>query len=192
MKLSEYAKKYSLTYVSVYNHYRKGLIPGAFQMPSGTIIVPDEVNKEFLYPNKIVIYARVSSPGQKDDLDRQAERLNMFAMAKGYSIYKIIKETASGLNENREKLNSILQDKNYSILLVEHKDRLTRFGFQYIKMLFDEQKRTIEIVNEEEEKSDLIQDFVSVITSFCARIYGQRKGKRKTEIIIRELNNENI
>jgi predicted site-specific integrase-resolvase len=192
MKLSEYAKKYSLTYVSVYNHYRKGLIPGAFQMPSGTIIVPDEVNKEFLYPNKIVIYARVSSPGQKDDLDRQAERLNMFATAKGYSIYKIIKETASGLNENREKLNSILQDKNYSILLVEHKDRLTRFGFQYIKMLFDEQKRTIEIVNEEEEKSDLIQDFVSVITSFCARIYGQRKGKRKTEIITRELNNENI
>jgi predicted site-specific integrase-resolvase len=71
---------------------------------------------------------------------------------------------------------------------VEHKDRLTRFGFKYIESLMELQGRKIEVINNLDDKDDLIQDFVSVITSFCARIYGQRRSKRSTEKLIKELN----
>jgi predicted site-specific integrase-resolvase len=72
---------------------------------------------------------------------------------------------------------------------VEHKDRLTRFGFKYIEVLMEIQGRKIEVINNlEDDKDDLIQDFISVITSFCARIYGQRRSKRSTEKLIKELN----
>jgi putative resolvase len=72
---------------------------------------------------------------------------------------------------------------------VEHKDRLTRFGFKYIEVLMEIQGRKIEVINNlEDDKDDLIQDFISVITSFCARIYGQRRSKKSTEKLIKELN----
>jgi len=73
-------------------------------------------------------------------------------------------------------------------LLVEHKDRLIRFGFNYLVLLAEEQGKTIEVVNcAEDEKEDLIQDFVAVIYSFSARLYGLRRAKRKTEKIIKEI-----
>lgn len=81
----------------------------------------------------------------------------------------------------------MFKERKSTKIVVEHKERLTRFGFNYIKELFDGE---IVVVNEaEDDKQDLIQDFTSVITSFCARIYEQRRSKRKTEKIIQELNN---
>ena len=77
-------------------------------------------------------------------------------------------------------------------MIVEHADRLTRFGFNYLKILCDHLECELIVINQaEDEKSDLIQDFISIITSFCARIYGQRRCKRKTEKLIEELNNKN-
>ena len=74
---------------------------------------------------------------------------------------------------------------------MEHKNRLTRFGFNYLKLLAEEQGKTIEVVNEaENDKQDLMQDFIAIITSFCARLYGLRRSKQKTEKIIRELKSE--
>jgi predicted site-specific integrase-resolvase len=75
-------------------------------------------------------------------------------------------------------------------IVVEHKDRLTRFGFNYLDKLLAMQGRKIEVINlAENGKEDLVQDFVSIVTSFCARLYGQRRSKRKTERIIAELQN---
>ena len=72
--------------------------------------------------------------------------------------------------------------------MVEHQDRLTRFGFNYIEQLLKMQGRKIEVINlAENGKEDLVQDFVSIVTSFCVRLYGQRRSKRKTERIIAEL-----
>ena len=69
--------------------------------------------------------------------------------------------------------------------MVEHKDRLTRFGFNYLKQLWNVE---IVVVNEvAEDEKDLMQDFVSLVTSFCARLYGKRRTKRNTEKIIEEL-----
>jgi len=142
-------------------------------------------------PDKVCIYARVSSSENKDNLDRQAQRLEEYAIARGYQIHKVVKEIGSGVNDNRKQLNNLLIDKDYRILIVEHKDRLTRFGFNYINTWFEDVGKKVEVVNESvNDKGDLMQDFISIITSFCARIYGLRRSKRKTEKIIKELKDD--
>lgn len=188
MKLSVWAKKQGVSYKTAWRIWKSGKLD-AYQLPTGTVIVRDEIVNRL--PDKVVIYTRVSSSENKDNLDRQAERMEQYAIAKGYQIYKVIKEVGSGINDNRKQLTKILSDNNYRILIVEHKDRLTRFGFNYINVLFENMGKTIEVVNEVgNDRDDLMQDFISIITSYCARIYGLRRSKRKTEKIIAELKNE--
>jgi putative resolvase len=190
MKLSEYAKELGISYHTAWRMWKRGEIEGAYQLPTSTVIIPNLslTDEHTELPDKVAIYTRVSSSENKDSLDRQAERLQEYAMAKGYQIAKVVKEVGSGVNDNRRQLNKLLQDKSYNRLIVEHKDRLTRFGFNYLEILFKEQGRTIEIVNEADNgKEDLMDDFVSIITSFVARLYGLRRSKRKTEKLIEEL-----
>jgi len=81
-----------------------------------------------------------------------------------------------------------LSDRNFDILIVEHKDRLSRFGVNYIQILLAETGRALEIINgADNDKDDLMSDFAAIVTSFCARLYGQRRAKRKTEKIIADL-----
>lgn len=183
MKLSEYAKKNSVSYKTAWKWFKDGLIPNSRQLKTGTIIVDENVEAE--KEEYTIVYARVSSSENKSTLESQAKRLVDFCCAKGWKINEVVKETGSGLNDSRKKLMKIFKDKKATRIVVEHKDRLTRFGFNYLKELFDGE---IFVVNEaDDSKQDLIQDFISVITSFCARIYGQRRSKRKTEKIIEEL-----
>ena len=195
IKASEYAKKMSLNVRTVYRYYHNGKIKGYQDKETGTIFIlnPFKNKNEDNLENKVVLYARVSSNENKNNLESQLERLRLFAIAKGYQIVKKIKEVGSGLNDNRSKLNYLLEKElnEFKILLVEHKDRLTRFGFNYIDILLKSHNKQIEVVNlVDNDKEDLIQDFLSIITSFCTRIYGQRRSKRKTEKLIKELEDE--
>jgi putative resolvase len=81
-----------------------------------------------------------------------------------------------------------LEDQSIGLIVVEHKDRLTRFGFRHLDTLLKNQGRAIEVVNQAENGTeDLLGDLTAIIYSFCARLYGQRRAKRKTEAIVREL-----
>jgi predicted site-specific integrase-resolvase len=189
MKLSEWADKNSVCYKTAWNLFKEGKIPYAHRMfgETGGILVDEKAieNEKLEY---VVVYARVSSSENKDNLDSQAKRLCDFCAAKGWQVKRVIKECASGLNDNRPKLLEILKDKEVTKIVVEHKDRLTRFGFGYIKALFPGE---IFIVNEAvDDKQDMMQDFVSLVTSFCARIYGRRRSHRNTEKLIQELNKD--
>jgi predicted site-specific integrase-resolvase len=189
MKLSEYAKKLGVHYVTALRYWKAGKVKG-FKTHTGTIIVTEDFGDTFK-PLKIVLYARVSSSENKINLDTQMERLKNYASAKGYKVFKEIKEIGSGINDARTKLESVLKDREINLIIVEHKDRLTRFGFNFLEVLLKNSNRKIEVINNtDSEKEDLIQDFISIITSFCARIYGQRRCKRKTEKIIQELKEE--
>jgi predicted site-specific integrase-resolvase len=100
----------------------------------------------------------------------------------------VVKEIGCGVNDARPKLLKLLVDPSVTLIVVEHQDRLTRFGFNYMEQLLKMQGRKIEVINlAENGKEDLVQDFVSIVTWFCARLYGQRRSKRKTERIIAEL-----
>ena len=196
IKASEYAKKMSLNVRTVYRYYHNGKIKGYQDKETGTIFILNPFkneNNEDNLKNKVVLYARVSSSENKTNLESQLEKLRLFASFKGYQIVKEIKDIGSGLNDNRSKLNELFEKElnNFEILLVEHKDRLTRFGFNYIDILLKSHNKKIEVINlVDNNKEELIQDFVSVITSFCARIYSQRISKRKVEKLIKELGNE--
>ena len=194
MKLITYAKKLGISYRTVWQHFQDGAIPGAFQLPTGTIIVPDEaipsVGEAPLHRRNVraITYARVSSRENENNLETQSRRLASFCAAKGYTVTHNVKEVGSGLNDKRRKLLDLLARDDFDILVVEHKDRLTRFGFEYIAALLPRLGKKVEVINvADNDKQDLIQDFTSVITSFCARIYGQRRSKRKTETIIASL-----
>jgi len=178
-----------ISYRRAWQMFKDGKLPNAKKLPTGTIVVLEEEKPNVLSPQNIVaIYARVSSHENRDNLEKQAERLKEYAIAKGYQIKHIVKEVGSGVNDARPKLINLLNKQDYSILLVEHKDRLARFGFNYIRLLCEKQGRLIEIVNgAEDEKEDIIQDFVAVIYSFSAKLYGLRRAKRKTEKIIKEI-----
>lgn len=188
MKLSQFAKKNSITYQTAYNMFKTGKLK-CKQLPTGTIIVEDE--KENNKKEYNIVYARVSSAENKSNLETQANRVSNFCLAKGWVVNEIIKEVGSGLNDNRKLLQKMLSDGKATRIIIEHQDRLTRFGFNYIKTLLKHIGCEIVVINEvENEKQDLIQDFISIITSFCARIYGQRRTKRTTERIIKELEND--
>lgn len=184
MKLSQYAKKLGVGYRTTWNWYKAGKLKG-YQLPTGTIIITE--NEDLRTP-KVAIYARVSSAENKINLDSQADRLIAYCQAKGWQIHKVVKEIGSGINDSREKLLKLLADTSLTVIVVEHKDRLTRFGFNYISTLFEIQGRRIEVVNlAENGREDLMQDLVSIIYSFCARLYGQRRARRKTEKITQQL-----
>ena len=188
MKLSDWAKKQGISYKTAWRHFSEGKIKGVYQLESGTIIVP---NGNDTRKDKYAVYARVSSSENKAKLERQAARLVTFCNANGWGVSKVVKEVGSGLNDNRKKLMRIIEDRSLTKIVVEHKDRFSRFGLNYINALLEMDGREIIIVNGvENDEDDLMQDFVSIITFFTARLYGLRRSKRKTEKIIKELTEE--
>jgi putative resolvase len=192
MKLSVYARKTGVSYRTAFRWFHAGKLPG-YQMDTGTIIITDAPPETAVTvaEQKVAIYTRVSAAENKDNLEGQAKRLMDYCAAKGYRITLIVKEIGAGVNDARPKLMKLLTDPSVTLIVVEHKDRLTRFGFNYLDKLLAMQGRKIEVINlAEDGKEDLVQDFVSIVTRFCARLYGQRRSRRKTERIIAELHAE--
>jgi putative resolvase len=192
VKLSAYANHIVVSYRTAWRWFKAGSLPD-YQAPSGMILIDDPVKADGQCQSigKTAIYTRVSAAENKSNLEKQADRLRDYCAAKGYPVSCIIKEIRSGVNDSRPKLLRILRDPTITKIVVEHKDRLTRFGFRYLEQLLAMQGRRIEVINQAEDgKEDLVQDFVSIVTSFCARLYGQWRSKRKTERIIAELNQQ--
>jgi putative resolvase len=103
-------------------------------------------------------------------------------------VAQVVKEIASGVNDAPPKLLALLKNPPVNRIVVEHKDRLTRFGFRYLETLLELAGRQIEVVNlAENDREDLLADLVSIVSSFAARLYGQRRAKRKTAAIVKQL-----
>ena len=177
MKLSQYAKRAGVTYKTAWRWWKQGQLD-AYQTPTGTVIVRDAAAPAPTV-GRVALYARVSSADQKSDLERQIQRLRDYAAAKGYAVSKEVREVASGLNDHRPKLGTLLTDPTIGTLVVEHRDRLTRFGFEYIQQLLETQGRHLEVLFPSDTENELVDDFVAVITSMAARIYGQRNSRQK-------------
>jgi putative resolvase len=177
MKLSTYAKRAGVSYKTAYRWWKAGQLD-AYQMSTGTIVVRDPIIPA-PSAGRIALYARVSSADQKSDLERQMQRLRDYAAAKGYSVAKEVSEIASGLNEHRPNLSKLLTDPTVGTLIVEQRDRVTRFGYEYIRQLLEAHGRHLEVLFPSDTEQELVEDFVAVITSMAARIYGQRSSRQK-------------
>jgi putative resolvase len=187
MKLSDYAKQQGVRYETAWRWFRDGKIQGR-RVGAHTILIDEPARSPSPVKAATVVYTRVSSAENKANLDSQAERLVAYCAARGYQVSKVVKEIGSGVNDNRPKFLALLADPNVGRIVIEHKDRGTRFGFRSIETLLTAYGREIEVVNQaENETEDLLTDLTSIIYSFCARLYGQRRAKRKTERIVQEL-----
>ena len=172
MKLSQYAREHDLTYLGAWKRWDAGKIPGAYLDESGHVVVPSKAEARL---HKAAVYARVSTHGQKDDLDRQAQRMTQYANAQGYQVVAVVTEVASGVNDSRVKLTKLLAQDDWGTLVVEHRDRLTRVGFNWFETFLSHEGRAINVANPTvEDKEDLMQDFTAILYSFTARMYGKR------------------
>jgi putative resolvase len=190
MKLRTFAQWAGVRYETAWRWFKAGKIKG-YQLDTKTIVITEELSQHPKQEPIVVVYGRVSANEHRPNLERQAERLSAYCVAKGWKVHKVVKEVGSGVNDSRKKLLAILADPTITVIVVEHKDRLTRFGFRYIETLLALQGRSIEVVNVTENPiEDLIADLVSIVYSMAARLYGQRRAKRKTEKLIKELTAE--
>ncbi len=123
----------------------------------------------------VAAYCRMSSADQKDDLERQIGRVVVEATGRGLAVGKVVSEVGSGMNGHRRKLTKLLSDPGVTVIVVEHRDRLTRFGFEHLAAC----GRRIVVLEDSETTSDLVRDVTEVLTSLCARLYGQRSASRR-------------
>ncbi|CAB1128726.1 Resolvase YneB [Candidatus Hydrogenisulfobacillus filiaventi] len=166
------------SYKTAWLWWRKGRLPvPARQLPSGTILadMPERPDAG------AVLDARVSSADQKTDLDRQVARLAAFAAERGIRVAKVVAEVGSGLNGHRKGLLAALRAPEYGTLVVEHRDRLARFGSESIEAALAASGRRLIVLEPDEVRDDLVQDRIDVLTSFCARLYGRRSARRPAE-----------
>lgn len=190
LKLSDWAIKNGVSYQTAWNWFNSKKMPvSAIQTSTGTILVED-VTTPTNKINNTYIYARVSSSNKKQDLENQLKLCENFCMANGWTVEKSFKEIASGMNDNRKKLNFILQNPPTKLVIL-HKDRLTRFGFNYIETLLKHVGCELIVINRDlEDESDILKDFIVIITSFCCRLYGARIGQSKALKMKEQLKND--
>jgi len=142
-----------------------------------------------------VIYARCSTAKQKENLERQKDRLRKHAEEKGYK-YLMIDEIASGINEKRKGIHKLIKmcfEGKVERILIEYKDRLARFGYEYLDAIFRNLEVIVEIVEIKEKKyeEELAEDIMKILTCYSARYYGARGGRKKKIEPVKEPNESN-
>lgn len=178
MKLSEWAKQQGLTYKGAWKMFHAGKLPlRAEQLPTGTIIVHPAQAR----PQGVALYARVSSADQKPDLDRQLARLSQYAAQQHLLVVESVHEIGSGLNGHRRSMLKLLANPEVSTIVVEHRERLMRFGFEYVEAALAAQGRRIIVMEPDEMTDDIVRDLHEVIVSMCARLYGKRSAKNRAQ-----------
>lgn len=134
-------------------------------------------------------YARVSSNAQKQkgDLDRQSQRLSEYCAKNNLFVKHIIKDVGSGLNDNRigfKKLIDLIVNGKVNKVIVEYKDRLTRFQFNFVKEMFENYGCEVIVINglDVSNEEELAADIISIIASFSGKFYGKRSADRRRKI----------
>ncbi len=149
----------------------------------------------------VVIYARVSSQKQKQagNLDRQVERLQHFAKDQQLTVIKTITDVGSGINDKRKglsKLFRLAQDQRMTAILIEFRDRLTRFGYQYVTDYLAASGVEVIVTNsltsqnatDEALNQELVEDLIAIIYSFSGKLYGRRSARfRKLRRCVKEV-----
>lgn len=180
IKLSAWAKQAGISFKTAQRWFYDGKMPvPTTRTPTGRIMVV--VDEPAAPQERTVLYARVSSADQKADCARQADRLRTIAAARGWTNVEVVTEVGSGLNGHRKHLARLLGDPTVRRIVVEHRDRLARFGVEYLEAALKAQGREIVVAEAGEQQLDIVQDFVDVVTSMCARIYGQRAAKNRAK-----------
>lgn len=188
MKLSQYAEKEGIHYRTAWNRFKQGKIEGAYMDDTGHIVVPGP-EEELKY--KAALYSRVSTHGQHGDLERQEQRLKEFASSRGLEIVHSVTEVGSGVNDQRAKLIKLLNTPDWGVLVVEHRDRLTRVGFGWFEHLLALLGKDLTVVDTSADSDEgKMEDIFSILHSYVASEHGKRGAKRRVEKALRVLDGD--
>jgi len=186
-KLRDFARLMGVSRSGVIKWIKEGKIRatnihGRWYIPESEV---EKITKgEYISVKRVAIYARVSGNTQKDDLERQIASLEDYVRKQfPQAEYIIIKDIASSLKEDRKGLKKLIElarRKQIDVVVVAYKDRLTRFGFEYLEEFFKAYGvKVITVFNEEPKDymQELVEDLIEIVTSFAGRIYGKRSHK---------------
>ncbi|GAA4891368.1 IS607 family transposase [Streptomonospora salina] len=181
MKLTEWARTQGVSYRSALNWFHAGTLPvPARQLATGTILVEEPVATG----GRTAAYCRVSSTDRKPDLERQAGRVAAECGRRGITLDATVTETGSALDGNRPKLHALLRDASVATIVVEHRDRLARFGTEHVESALAASGRSLVVLDDAEVEDDLVGDMTQVLTSMCARLYGRRSARRRAQAAV--------
>lgn len=192
LRVKEASKYLGVDPRTVRRLFDKGVLRGRVISSRGDRYIDKSSLDEFMGRYKkerskgAVIYARVSTKKQADggNLDRQKDRLIRYCEKNGIKIVSVISDIASGVNENRRGLNKVLrllERGEADTVVVEHRDRLSRFGYGYLERLIKANNGRVVVVEDKDTDyhEELVDDLISIVSSFSARIYGKRGARSK-------------
>ncbi|MEH1168715.1 IS607 family transposase [Micromonospora sp. CPCC 205539] len=172
MNLKEWAKREGVHPVTAYRWFREGKLPVPARRVGGLILVEQPTDPP---PSDItVVYARVSSADLKSDLDRQVARVTAWATGRNLAVSRVVTEVGSALDGRRKKLLALLRDPAVTSIVVERRDRIARFGAEYVEAALAAQGRRLLVIDPAEVDDDLVRDVTEILTSLCVRRYGRR------------------
>ena len=177
MDLADWAASVGVNRHTAYRRFREGTLPVPAQRVGRLILV--KTVAAWSSVGGVVVYARVSSHDQRADLDRQVARLTAWATGQELSVARVVTEVGSGLNGKRPKLGRVLSDPDAKVIVVEHRDRLARFGVEHLEAALSAQGRRVVVADPGETTDDLVRDMIEVLTSMCARLYGRRGARNR-------------
>jgi len=190
LRPKEVCQRLGISYSTLSRWVREGRIRairtagGVFRVPESEVRRVAEgvpVSKEV----RAIVYARVGSADQKSDLERQIQYLIQYCSSKGYRVVDVLSDVASGLKTDRRgllKLFDYVVNRQVDVIVVAYRDRLTRFGFEYLEHFFKQYGVRVEVAFGEEPKDayqELVEDLIEIVTSFAGKLYGLRSHKRK-------------
>lgn len=194
MKGKKVLKLLQITRPTLCSYVKKGIIKTK-RLPNGYYEYDEESVYKLLGVDRrdVVVYGRVSTSAQKSSLENQVNSAIEYANSNGYSVSKVYKDVASGLNFDRKEFKSLLKqilDHKIEAVIVTHKDRLTRLSFDMWRELFNEFGCKVIVMNkEEDDDKGIFEDIISMMHCFSMRMYSKRR-KKKLELIEEDLKNE--
>ena len=174
MNLKEWAASQGISYAVARKWHAAGMLPVPSRKVGGLVLIGDLGTDPPAAPRSTVVYARVSSPDQRPDLDRQVARVTGWATGQHLAVDRVVTEVGSALNGKRRKFLALLRDKTVTTIVVEHRDRFARFGAEYVQAALEADGRRLLVVDPAEVDDDLVRDVTEILTSLCARLYGRR------------------
>jgi predicted site-specific integrase-resolvase len=178
VNLKRWAEQQGVSYATARRWFGAGTLPAPARRAGRLILVGEPLAAPG--PRGVTaVYARVSSADQKADLDRQVARVTAWAAGEGLTVGRVVTEVGSALNGHRRKFLALLRDPAVTVIVVEHRDRFARFGAEYVEAALSAQGRRLAVVDPSEVDDDLVRDVTEILTSLCARLYGQRAARNR-------------
>jgi putative resolvase len=176
VNLADWAESVGVNRHTAYRWFREGTLPVPAERVGRLILVRTTATADSA--KCVVVYARVSSHDQRSDLDRQVARLAAWATENGFEVGQVVCEVGSGLYGKRPKLRRV-SDPDARVIVVEHRDRLARFGVEHLEAALAQHGRRIVVADPGETADDLVRDMIEVLTSRCARLHGRRGARNR-------------